>query len=162
MGWARFLPRTIGRFVRPTYFGNNAARCFFAWRKAPSGGIAARAKNALVGVHRVETVELFASFWSQKEGLPGRLLSAKKKILVKQNHPGKPFPGWDISSLYHLNTRRSATVTAVEITPLVTVSIRPCTPTMTTATASGAGMPEAASICCTCWLLSMFWIWSSW
>ena len=29
-------------------------------------------KKYLVGVHRIETVGLFASFWSQKEGPNGR------------------------------------------------------------------------------------------
>ncbi len=37
--------------------------------------------ETLVGVHRIETVGLFASFWSQKEGHPGRLPSAKKQRL---------------------------------------------------------------------------------
>ena len=47
-------------------------------RPSQGGRIPGSRAAALVGVHRVETVGLFASFWSQKEGPIGCLPPAKK------------------------------------------------------------------------------------
>ena len=55
-------------------------------RRPSSGGrISGSRAAALVGVHRIETVGLFASFWSQKEEPSGRLLLSP--VVWRANQP---------------------------------------------------------------------------
>ena len=73
-------PLTQGRLS-----GSGISKIFLAQvpqdlsRPSRRGGRTRVQGETLVGVHRIETVGLFASFWSQKEGLNGRQPLPKKR-----------------------------------------------------------------------------------